>query len=243
MKGYQENYAAGRPQMYHKGSRLRKGQRVIRVLEDYFGKKKLKNLSVLDIGSSTGIIDSVLAKSSGRVAGIDIDKGAVSFAGKNYKRKNLSFEVGDSMNLKFKADTFDVVVCMQVYEHVPSAPKLLSEIRRVLKKGGVCYFFAINRLWPWEPHYNLFFLSWLPKSLANIYLRLTGKGKFYYETLHSYWGLARLARKFEIIDYTPKIIMNPKKFLYPAMPKIASILLALPAKYLSPSFVWLIKKK
>src|SRR5258708_3577504 len=134
---YQNNYAAGRVQMYHKKSRELKAIRIIKTLLDYFGKRKIKNLKVLDIGASTGIIDNILAKSFKEVIGTDIDKDAVKFAQENFKRKNLRFKVDDAMKLSFKDNSFDVVICTHVYEHVPNPNKLFKEIYRVLKPGGV----------------------------------------------------------------------------------------------------------
>src|SRR5260221_7815388 len=117
MKKYQEDYAKSRPQMYDKKSREEKGVRIIKTLSDYLGNKNLKSLTVLDVGASTGIIDSVLAKKFKNVVGTDIDKDAVKFANKNFAKKNLKFKVEDAMKLSFKNNSFDVVICTHVYEH------------------------------------------------------------------------------------------------------------------------------
>lgn len=243
MNNYQLDYAAGRPQMYDYSSRKRKALRMVKALANHFGdEKNLKKLTVLDIGSSTGIIDSVLAKNFKKVLGTDIDKNAVSFAKKNFGSKNLEFKVEDAMKLSFKNNSFDVIICSQIYEHVPDSTKLFSEIYRVLKKDGVCYLAALNRLWPLEPHYNLPFLSWLPKPLANIYMRATGKGGKYFETPETYWKLKTLTKKFTPIDYTEKILKNPKKFAYPEIPKFISLISPL-LKYLTPTFFWILIKE
>jgi ubiquinone/menaquinone biosynthesis C-methylase UbiE len=247
MDNYQFNYAAGRPQMYYKQTRERKALRIIKMLENFLGKEILKKLSVLDIGSSTGIIDNFLAKRFKKVTGIDIDKEAVSFAKKRFKRKNLEFYINDAMNLSFKNDKFDIVICTQVYEHVPNAKKLFSEIYRVLKPGGICYLAATNRLWPWEPHYDLPFLSWLPKMAANFYVRLAGKADKYYESPKSYWGLQKLTQKFEISEFTQEILKKPKEFGFEDKIKGSLVpiswTLAPLAKYLAPTFFWLLIKE
>lgn len=238
-KGYQTDYAAGRSQMYDKKSREVKAVRIIKTLSDYFGKSKLRTLNVLDVGASTGIIDNILAKSFKRVVGTDIDKEAIRFARANFKRKNLVFKVEDAMKLSFKDKFFDVVICTHVYEHVPNSQKLFDEIYRVLKPKGACYLAAINSLWPMEPHYDLPFLSYLPKNMANIYVRITGKAKRYYETPTTYWGMKALTRKFKQIDYTGKIVTNPRKFGYgiPALPFLGPI-----AKYIMPTIFWVLLK-
>lgn len=238
---YQFNYAAQRPQMYDIQSREQKGVRMVKTLGHYFGHNKLKKLKVLDVGASTGIIDNVLAKSFGLVTGIDIDKKAIDYATNQFGRKNLKFMVDDAMKLSFKNNSFDVVICAHVYEHVPNSQKLFSEIYRILKPGGICYLAAINSLWPLEPHYDLLFLSWLPKNLAHQYVQLFRKAEKYHETPKNPWQLTKMVSKFRIHDYTKKIIENPEVFGYPKNWKLLSPITFL-AKYLSPTLFWLLEK-
>jgi 2-polyprenyl-3-methyl-5-hydroxy-6-metoxy-1,4-benzoquinol methylase len=246
MKKYQNEYASIRPQMYDKKSRELKGVRIVKTLEDYFGLGKLKNLTLLDVGASTGIIDNVLAKHFKKVIGTDIDQGGITFAKKKFKQKNLVFKKEDAMALSFKDNQFDVVVCTHVYEHVPNAQKLFDEMHRVLRPGGVCYLAAINALWPIEPHYDLPFLSYLPKSLANIYIKVKGK-KEYYETPVTYWGLMKLTKSFVRIDYTAKILQRPKTFgynnsVFDFVPKVFFNMFSSIAKYIAPTTFWILVK-
>lgn len=247
MNKYQHDYAAGRPQMYEFESRKRKAIRIAKLLEDYYGKKELKKLTLLDVGASTGIIDNELAIHFKKVTGIDIDKDAIKYANTKFKKENLEYKVDDAINLSFKENSFDVVVCAQVYEHVPDAQKLIDEIYRVLKPSGVCYFAALNKLWPWEPHYNLPFLSWLPKNIGNIYVKVFGKAQRYHETLKTYWGLKTLTNKFIVIEYTSKILKNTKKFGYYNLSKfplnIIAWFISPISIYMAPTFFWLLVKK
>ena len=233
--------------MYDKRSREQKAKRIIKLLQSYYGTKELNKLTLLDIGASTGIIDNYLAKSFKKVTGVDIDINAISFARKKFKRSNLIFQVDDAMKLSFKINAFDVVVCTHIYEHVSNSNKLFSEIYRVLKPQGVCYLAAINRFWPLEPHYNLLFLSWFPKKLANLYVQITGKSKEYYENPKSYWGLKKLTKKFKRLEYTQKMVRNPKTFGFEE--KINGILSLIGyffsplLKYFTPTFFWLLIKE
>ena len=233
-------YSDIRPQMHDFASRKLKAIRIIKTLENFLGNNKLKKLKILDVGSSTGIIDSVLATKLGEVWGIDIDKKGVNFAQKNFKYKNLHFKIGSALKLEFDNNMFDVVICAHVYEHVANPKKLFDEIYRVLQPGGVCYLAAINALWPIKPHYNLPFLSWLPKNLGNFYVKVFGKAKKYYENPMFYYQLKNLVKKFKITDYTVKILTSPKKFGYqnPPIPKFLANYL----KYLTPTFFWLLTK-
>ncbi len=152
------------------------------------------------------------------------------------------------MKLPFADSCFDVLICAQIYEHVPNSSTLLSEIHRVLKRGGICYFSAGNRLSINEPHYRLPFLSVIPRPLAHLYLRLAGRGTFYYEKHLSYWGLKALVRRFEIIDYTSRIVMDPELFhagymIRPGTLKARLARLVLRTAYWAfPGYVWLLRK-
>jgi len=247
-RGYQYNFSEMHyDAMHHREGREKKARTMIAVLQDCFT-NDLRNLYALDVGSSTGIIDNFLSDYFKELIGIDIDEKAVVFAQQNFKKSNLSFFVDDAMNLHFNNNTFDVVICAQIYEHVPDQEKLLSEIFRVLKPGGVCYFAAGNRLDIIEHHYNLPFLSIVPKILAHIYLRASGKGKYYYEKHLSYWGLKKLVGNFQLLDYTGKIINEPEKFFTEYMlgqgslkRKIARLVVNY-AYWLCPGYIWLLRK-
>ena len=85
-----------------------------------------------------------------------------------------------------------------------------------------------------EPHYNLPLLSVLPRSLAHLYVKLSGKGDSYYEKHFTYWGLKKLVNMFEITDYTPKILSKPAKYKADYMIKPNSIPATRPVNTNSP---------
>jgi len=220
---------------------------MVLVLRNYLC-SDLKTLNLLDIGCSTGIISDYLSHYFGSVVGIDIDRPAVKYASATFQKDNLSFSHSDSLHILQPNDHFDVAICAQVYEHVPDADLMMKEIYRVLKPGGVCYFAAGNRMQLIEPHYNLPFLSMLPQNASNAYLRLTAKGKVYYENHLSYWGLKQLVGKFACVDYTRKIIEDPSRFHADYLLPSGSIkewiakCFARYAYQLLPGYIWLLKK-
>ncbi len=247
---YQHEYSQlnYRESMYDREARERKAQTMVKILAEFYGEARLTELKVLDIGSSTGIIDNYLSNYFAKVTGIDIDAAAIQFAQQAFNRENLLFQLDDAMNLSFSDNSFDVVICSQIYEHVPDAKKMLAEIYRVLDSGGVCYFAATNRLSIQEQHYNLPFLSILPKSIAHLYLKLTKKGNFYYETHFTYWHLKKLVSQFELIDFTKNLIYSPEKYDAEYMLPLKSMKQKI-AKFivknfyaLCPGYIWLLKK-
>lgn len=220
---------------------------MVAVLDDYFD-VPLSELDALDIGASTGIIDNYLADYFGSMLGIDIDKAAIESATRSFSKDNLIFRPGDALATDLPDDSVDVVICSQIYEHVPDAHAMASEIFRVLRPGGVCYFAAGNRLMWNEPHYNLPLLAAIPRPLAHWYIRMAGKATHYHELHFSYWGLRRLVQRFEIIDYTTPMISDPDKFgvgyMIPAGSRKQAIAkrVARFAYWLVPSYIWLLRK-
>lgn len=233
--------------MYDILSRERKAKTMVAVLEDFLG-QPLNNYRLLNVGGSAGIIDNYLADHFFSVIGLDIDEPALMYARNNFAKPNLEFHVGDALNLPFQDNTFDVVVCSNVYEHVPDAHKMMDEIYRVLAPSGVCYFAARNRLMWNEPHYNLPLLSVVPRPLAHIYIRLMGKAHHYHELHYSYWGLRNLVKSFVVHDYTTKMISDPKKYSIEYMIAPGSVkafiagFIAKHIRWMCPSYIWLLEK-
>lgn len=233
--------------MFNNTGRERKAKTMLAVLADFFG-DHLQGLSLLDAGGSTGIIDSFLADYFTTVTSIDIDEPAIKEAKTKFKKQNLEFRFGDATNIDYPDNSFNVVICSHIYEHVPDAEKMMSEIFRILTPGGICYFAASNRLRWYEPHYNLPLLSVLPRPLAHFYIRLAKKAHYYHELHYYYWGLKKLAQNFILHDYTKKIIDDPVKYRadYMIKPgsfktKIAKLLVAY-FYWVIPSYIWLLEK-
>lgn len=233
--------------MYDRAGREYKAKTLLAVLQD-FPVGATHSLKLLDIGASTGIIDSFLADHFLEVTGIDIDREAIQYARESFVKPNLEFRVGDAMNLDAEDNAFDVVVCTHIYEHVPNTRIMVREIHRVLKPGGICYFTAGNRLNIMEPHYNLPFLSILPRPFAHLYMKLAGKGDFYHEKHLMLPALKKLVHPFIIHDYTKKIIDDPEKFSAGYMLKPGSVkqniakCVANYVYWLCPSYIWVLEK-
>jgi 2-polyprenyl-3-methyl-5-hydroxy-6-metoxy-1,4-benzoquinol methylase len=250
MNVYQENYTnrpAARAAMYDREKRTMKARKILSVIEDGCG--DLSRLALLDMSCSAGIMTNLFAAEFATVVGIDIDKKAVEHARQNQAAGNLHYHVKDALNTTFDTASFDVVVCNQMYEHVPSARQLMSEIHRLLKPGGICYFGATNRLKLIEPHYGKIpFLSIMPKPCADLTLRLLGRAERYYETHLTCWGLRRLVSRFELFDYTRKIVEDPVKYnatdlVRPeSLRQMAALAVLRYAYWLFPGYIWLLKK-
>ncbi|MEO6065489.1 MAG: class I SAM-dependent methyltransferase [Lysobacterales bacterium] len=246
-RGYQHDFARTHPAMYEQEGRKRKADTTVAVLCDALG-DRLRNARVVNVGCSSGIIDSFIAPHVGHLTGIDIDETAIAHANERHATTRLEFRRGDAMALDFPNASFDVVLCSQVYEHVPNPQTMMDEILRVLAPGGICYFTATNKLYPIEQHYFLPFLSMLPQSLADLYLRVTGKGDRYYERHLTYWQLRRLTAAFEFTDYTRRLVMEAEQFATEYMVGTGGVKTRVLRAWLRvaywafPSYVWVLRK-
>lgn len=89
---------------------------------------------VLDVGANSGeVIKLIQEKRKCVCFGIDVSEIAVSKA----REKGLPVEIGDAENLPFKDEEFDVVLMMEVLNHIHDPLKALQEAVRVLKPEGI----------------------------------------------------------------------------------------------------------
>ena len=255
MTEYQYNYSRINKTVLDVESRIMKYGKMYGVLNN-FSKKTREDISdmvCLDVGCSSGIITANLSKHFKDVIGVDIDYDAVHST-HTIEKKSVLFLAGDALKLPIKDLSIDVVICNHVYEHVPDRHRLMEEIYRVLRDDGFCYLAAGNKYAIMEPHYRLPFLSWLPKGIANLYLRVTGRGTGYYENFLSYWALCRLLGDFRIEDYTPRIARNPIRYnatdvinedsiLHKILLKIPDPVLKVILRFFSPTYIFILTKR
>jgi len=95
---------------------------------------------VLDIATGPGYIAEAFAKNSREVVGMDLTEAMLDIARPRTEEhgvKNISFRVGDAQNLPFGEGKFDVVVCRLALHHVRQPAKVVAEMARVCRRGGM----------------------------------------------------------------------------------------------------------
>ena len=148
------------------------------------------NKTALDIGCGGGILAEEFAAAGFSVTGIDPSENSLHTAREHAKLSKLSidYQKGTGENLKFADNSFDVVYCCDVLEHVRDLPKCIAEISRVLKPGGVFFYDTFNRnpltklivikIWQeWKstafmpPNLHVYEMFIKPKELEQLMLR------------------------------------------------------------------------
>lgn len=226
--------------------RARKARKILQILA--CERPDLADCRLLEIGCGAGLMTEHFARACRTVVAVDIDAEALRVARARHPAEHVLYALMDSQRHALAPETFDVVVCNHVYEHVPDAARLMDEIERLLAPQGICYFGAGNRLTWMEPHYRLPLLSVVPKWMAHPYLRWFRAQRHYYETHRTYWGLKALVARFHRVDYTLKVIAAPERFaaedlLRPgsARQRLASFL-ARRFYWACPTFLWVLRR-
>ena len=99
-------------------------------------------LDLLDFGCGPGTLSVGLARlvEPGKLHGVDIEESQIAIAqsaAQTGGHRNATFRVADATDLPFEDNSFDVAHCHTVLTHIPDTQAALSEIRRVLKPGGM----------------------------------------------------------------------------------------------------------
>jgi len=100
-------------------------------------KEFVNGKKVLDIACGEGYGSNLLAETAEMVQAVDIDESIIAKAKNKYARKNLSFVAGSVQKIPFDAASFDVVASFETLEHISAHETMLTEIKRVLKPGGI----------------------------------------------------------------------------------------------------------
>src|SRR5215470_16190414 len=118
-----------------------------RRLLDEVLKLDYRGAQALDVGCGGGILAEEFAVTGFRVIGIDPSEPSLATARKHARSVGLAIDYrqGTGESIPFGDSTFPVVYCCDVLEHVRDLPRVIREIYRVAKPGGVFFFDTLNR--------------------------------------------------------------------------------------------------
>ena len=111
-------------------------------LKDILEKKK-----ILDLGCGGGILSETLAEEGANILAIDQSKKLINEAKKRAKLKKLKidYQCQTIKKLDEKKAKFDIILCMEVIEHVIDYRSFIKQAFKCLKKDGIIIFSTINK--------------------------------------------------------------------------------------------------
>lgn len=120
---------------------------IFETLSSFYSDDKLAELKIIDVGCGGGILTESLTKISKNVYGIDVNEKCIEIAKDHAKKSriNVNYESVNTKSLIEDNKKFDVVVLMEVVEHVQDYKDLIKDCIFLLKDGGIIFISTINR--------------------------------------------------------------------------------------------------
>ena len=109
-------------------------------------KKPLQNINILDIGCGGGLLSEPMCRLGANVVGIDASEKNINVARFHAKKNNLNIKYfcasPETLKTKIK---FDVVLNMEIIEHVENVDFFLKSCAKLLKKNGIMFIATLNK--------------------------------------------------------------------------------------------------
>ncbi len=180
----------------------------------------VKNKKVLDLGCGPGLYAKKLSERGTKVKGIDLSRDLIKIAKR--ENPNIEFKIGDAENLPYKNSEFDIVLAALVLGHLSNWDKALSEINRVLKRGGIFVFSGYNPVIEKTKKTRWFFRNFREiKDYFEEGWRFSkwkkDAKKIHYHRTYGTIVKSLVKHGFEIIDYEDCKPVNSSKKLYPKL--------------------------
>ena len=121
-------------------------ENIIKDLKIKPSKKPLKKINLLDIGCGGGLLSEPMCRLGANVVGIDASVKNIKVA-KFHARKNklkINYKVASPEKLKTKIK-FDVILNMEIVEHVENIDFFIKESVKLLKKNGIMFVATLNK--------------------------------------------------------------------------------------------------
>ena len=108
--------------------------------------KPFKNLNILDIGCGGGLLSEPMSRLGGNVTGIDASEKNIISAKIHAKQNNLNISYFCNSPENFKSNKkFDLVLNMEIVEHVEDVNFFIKKSSELLKKNGLMFIATLNR--------------------------------------------------------------------------------------------------
>ena len=105
----------------------------------------LANQTILDVGCGGGILCEGMARIGANVTGLDVEAEAIACAQAHALQSQLSIDYVCQPIESYESDSFDIITCMEMLEHVQEPQLVIQHCARLLKTGGYLFLSTLNR--------------------------------------------------------------------------------------------------
>ena len=130
------------------------------------GSYPFKNLNLLDVGCGGGLIAEPMTRLGAKVTGIDASEKNINVAKFHAEQMNLKINYLCATPEKLD-EKFDVILCLEIIEHVADVDLFIKSCAKLLKKNGIIFFATLNRTaksFLFAIVGAEYILNWLPKG-------------------------------------------------------------------------------
>ena len=121
-------------------------QNIISTFQIKNQKKALNKVKILDIGCGGGLLSEPMCRLGAEVVGIDASARNIKVAKLHAKKNNLRIKYLCASPENLKTQTkFDVILNMEIVEHVDNINFFLNSCSKLLKKGGIMFVATLNK--------------------------------------------------------------------------------------------------
>ena len=121
-------------------------ENVIKTFKLDYNKTPLKNIKILDVGCGGGLLSEPMCRLGAKVTGIDASDKNIKVAKLHSEKNNLQIDYFCSSPEKFNTkDKFDVILNMEIVEHVEDVNYFLESCCKLLKKNGLMFVATLNK--------------------------------------------------------------------------------------------------
>lgn len=116
---------------------------------DARARRPLEGLRILDIGCGGGLVAEPLARLGAAVTGVDAAERNIAVASLHARESGLAidYRLGNAEDLAAAGESFDIVLALEIIEHVADVPLFVSAISRLARPGGLVLVATMNRTW------------------------------------------------------------------------------------------------
>ncbi len=107
----------------------------------------LRNLKILDIGCGGGLLSEPMSRLGAKVTGIDASEKNIKIANAHLKKSKLkiNYICASPESLKTTKEQFDVILNMEIVEHVEDVELFIKKSSELLKKKGLMFVATLNK--------------------------------------------------------------------------------------------------